>query len=74
MSGDFDQNISKEKCLANVINNTQAGSIVVFHDSMKAKDKLEFVLPKVLSHFAELGYSFSQLNDDNLETRKLKIA
>ena len=74
LSGDFDQNITKEKCLANVIKNAEAGSIVVFHDSAKAKDKLEFVLPKILSHFTELGYTFEQLNDDNLEKRKLKIA
>jgi len=74
MSGDFDQNTTKEKCLANVLNNTEAGSIVVFHDSLKAKDKLEYVLPKVLAHFSAQGYSFEQLNDANLEKRALKIA
>jgi len=74
LSGDFDQKITKEKCLANVINNTEAGSIVVFHDSLKAKDKLEYVLPKVLAHFAAQGYTFEQLNDANLEKRALKIA
>lgn len=74
MSGDFDQNTTKEKCLANVINNTETGSIVVFHDSLKAKDKLEYVLPKVLAHFSALGYSFEQLNDATLEKRALKIA
>lgn len=74
LSGDFDQNITNEQCLANVINNAEGGSIVVFHDSAKAKDKLQFVLPKVLDHFAALGYTFEQLNDQNLEKRSLKIA
>jgi len=74
LSGDFDQNITNEKCLANVINNAESGSIVVFHDSAKAKDKLQFVLPKVLEHFTALGYTFEQLNDQNLDKRNLKIA
>jgi len=63
-----------QKCLDNVINNAEGGSIVVFHDSVKAKDKLQFVLPKVLDHFTALGYTFEQLNDDTLEKRTLKIA
>lgn len=58
LSGDFDQSITKEQCLKNVINNTSEGSIVVFHDSIKASKKLRFVLPKVLNHFSEKGYNF----------------
>jgi peptidoglycan/xylan/chitin deacetylase (PgdA/CDA1 family) len=61
LSGDFDIDLSQEKCLANVINNTEAGSIVVFHDSLKAYDKLRFVLPKVLAHFSNLGYTFERI-------------
>jgi peptidoglycan/xylan/chitin deacetylase (PgdA/CDA1 family) len=74
MSGDFDHRISNDKCLSNVVNNAEEGSIVVFHDSIKSKEKLQFVLPKVLEHYAALGYSFEQLNDQNLEKRALKIA
>ena len=74
MSGDFDPSISKEQCLSNVIKNTEKGSIIVFHDSEKAMDKLKFVLPKVLKHFTDLGFTFQQLNDQNLEKRALKIA
>jgi len=74
LSGDFDNNITNEQCLANVTKNAEAGSIVVFHDSAKAKDKLQYVLPKVLAHFAAQGYTFEQLNDANLEKRALKIA
>ena len=63
LSGDFDPNISKEQCLDNVINNTKSGSIIVFHDSLKAKDKLEFVLPKVLQHFSQQGFIFETLKE-----------
>lgn len=62
LSGDFDPNITKEQCLENVISNAGAGSIVVFHDSLKAQKKLQYVLPRVLKHFSELGYEFHALN------------
>jgi len=61
LSGDFDTNLSKEKCLANVINTTKSGSIIVFHDSLKAHNKLQHVLPKVLEHFSNLGYRFDRI-------------
>ena len=50
LSADFDKSISKEKCLENVINNIQPGSIVVFHDSLKSEEKLKYVLPKVMDY------------------------
>ncbi len=71
LSGDFDASITNEQCLQNVVKNTQAGSIIVFHDSLKAEEKLRFVLPKVLKHFAAKGYRFEQLqNTADLDMRK----
>lgn len=61
LSGDFDEGISKEKCLRQVLAKVRAGSIVVFHDSLKAKEKLLFVLPRVIEHFGEEGYEFAKL-------------
>ncbi len=66
LSGDFDPAISEGQCLANVINHTQNGSIVVFHDSLKAQEKLAYVLPHVLAHFTKLGYRFERLNEQEL--------
>ncbi len=62
LSGDFDFAISKEKCLKNVIENTKNGSIIVFHDSVKAHDKLKYVLPKVLKYYSEKGYDFNKIH------------
>jgi hypothetical protein len=62
LSGDFDIHLSKEKCLENVLLNTKDGSIVVFHDSEKAFERLEYALPKMLEHFTQLGYSFKALH------------
>ena len=61
LSGDFDQNLAKEKCLANTIKHTRKGSIVIFHDSYKAYRNLQYVLPRYLDHFATKGYLFKAL-------------
>lgn len=61
LSGDFDTKISPEKCLKNVLQNTEAGSIVVFHDSEKAEERLRYALPKVLSYFSERGFTFEKI-------------
>ncbi len=58
LSGDFDENISKEKCLKNVTQHTNAGSIVVFHDSEKAFPRLEYALPAILQYFTKSGFVF----------------
>ncbi|WP_316771675.1 polysaccharide deacetylase family protein [Pedobacter frigiditerrae] len=61
LSGDFDLNLTPEKCYQNVIKNTQNGSIIVFHDSLKAFDRLAYALPKVLKYLTEKGYQFGTL-------------
>ncbi|MEP6845175.1 MAG: polysaccharide deacetylase family protein [Panacibacter sp.] len=61
LSGDFDLKISPERCLQNVILNSKQGSIVVFHDSTKAWERMSFALPKVLEYFSSQGYSFHAL-------------
>ena len=52
----------KENCLNNVITKTIAGSIIVFHDSIKASRNMQYALPQVLKHFSEKGYCFKALN------------
>ena len=61
LSGDFDTKLSRENCLQNVIKHTENGSIIVFHDSLKAFDKLQYVLPRTLKHLQDQGYTFSTL-------------
>ena len=61
LSGDFDTNLSKEKCANNVILEATSGSIVVFHDSEKAWERLEYALPKVLEYFTEKGFLFERI-------------
>jgi len=61
LSGDFDTTITGEQSAQNVIQHAGPGSIVVFHDSAKAMDRLRIALPKVLAHFSKLGYQFKAL-------------
>jgi peptidoglycan/xylan/chitin deacetylase (PgdA/CDA1 family) len=61
LSGDFDTTITGDQCAQNVIQNAGPGSIVVFHDSAKAMDRLRIALPKVLAHFSKIGYQFEAL-------------
>jgi peptidoglycan/xylan/chitin deacetylase (PgdA/CDA1 family) len=48
LSKDYDQSISPEKCLEETLKATEPGSIVLFHDSLKARKNLEYVLPRYL--------------------------
>jgi peptidoglycan/xylan/chitin deacetylase (PgdA/CDA1 family) len=61
LSGDFDAEITSEVCLHHVIDNATKGSIVVFHDSLKAEKHLRFVLPKVLEFYKGKGFRFDVL-------------
>lgn len=62
ISFDFDQTISKEKCLENVLQNVENGSIIVFHDSKKAWQNLEYVLPKTLKDLYEKGFTCEKID------------
>ena len=64
LSGDFDQTISKEDCLSNVVASTKRGSIIVFHDSQKAAERMMYTLPRVLEHFSAKGYRFESLKSE----------
>ena len=61
LSADFDTKISPEKCLENVLNNVKSGSIIVFHDSIKAFPNLEYTLPKTLKILTERGFVFDAI-------------
>ncbi|MEI9945565.1 MAG: polysaccharide deacetylase family protein [Chitinophagaceae bacterium] len=61
LSADFDMNVSNERCLQNVILNARKGSIVVFHDSEKALERLTYSLPRVLEFFKESGFKFNRI-------------
>ena len=74
LSGDFDPKISSTQCFHNVINNADNGSIVVFHDSTKAWDKLRSVLPDILQYYTEKGFRFEPLTEQLVRARVASVA
>lgn len=61
MSYDFAYNTSPEKCLKQVIRCARPGSVIVFHDSVKASEKVNYALPRLLEHFSSKGYAFPSI-------------
>ncbi|MCD8742343.1 polysaccharide deacetylase family protein [Mucilaginibacter roseus] len=61
LSGDFDMTLKPERCLKKTLKYTRPGSIVVFHDSLKAFNRLEYVLPRALGFWKSQGYTFELL-------------
>jgi peptidoglycan/xylan/chitin deacetylase (PgdA/CDA1 family) len=62
LSGDFDTALKKEKCLQVIQSKAGPGSIIVFHDSEKAWNKLEFALPRLMAWFKAKGYRFEKID------------
>ena len=61
LSYDWDKTVSNQKCLKNVVSKSKDGSVIVFHDSIKASNNMKFTLPKVLDCFTEKGFSFKPI-------------
>lgn len=61
LTSDYSPSLSSQDCLKGSIRASRPGSIVVFHDSLKAERNMSFVLPRYLDHFSKLGYQFKAL-------------
>ncbi|RQP08887.1 MAG: polysaccharide deacetylase family protein [Parapedobacter sp.] len=61
LSGDFDRKLAPEQCLRNVLRYTRNGSIVVFHDNIKAIPRVTHALPRAIEHWLAEGYDFGVL-------------
>lgn len=65
LSYDWDRNISEKRCLANVLKHIKPGSIIVFHDSLKAEKNLRYALPKVLEYILSNGWEARKIPLEN---------
>lgn len=61
LSGDYDKGTTPEQCLKNVSTYVRNGSVIVFHDSIKAQTKLEYALPRFIKFAKEKGFEFEVL-------------
>jgi peptidoglycan-N-acetylglucosamine deacetylase len=62
MSHDYEKLWSKERCLKAVMRYAKKGSIIVFHDSEKAAEKVFYILPSILDYYSKEGYKFERLD------------
>jgi len=61
LSKDYDASISAEKCYENVIKNVSSGSIIVYHDSNKAKENILNSLEKTIETLKSKGFNFEKI-------------
>lgn len=61
LSGDYSPRINKDTCYNNVVKTAKEGSIIVFHDSIKASENLFYALPKSIEYFLKKGFKFDVL-------------
>lgn len=59
LSMDYHPQITPEKCLQITVNGLHQGAIVVFHDNIKAEEKVRYALPRFLEEAKRRGYRFS---------------
>ena len=62
LSFDWEKTVSNQECFDTVVSKSRNGSIIVFHDSLKASNNMKFTLPKVLEYFTEKGYAFRAIS------------
>lgn len=58
---DYSKKLNPDQVLDNVKHYTRNGSIIVFHDSLKAEHNLREALPKAIEWLKEQGYEFCRL-------------
>lgn len=58
LSADFDSDVTPEQCLKNVTEHAVSGSIVVFHDSIKAQKNMLYALEGTLDYFTSMNFEF----------------
>ena len=61
ITGDYNKGYDAQKCLENTLNLIRPGSIIVFHDSLKAEKNLKYILPKILEQYTQMGWQFKSL-------------
>lgn len=72
MSRDYDTRQKPDKIIRHIIKHVRPGSIVVFHDSEKASEKMRLVLSEILEYYDQKGYSFCSIPFETTGNRTVK--
>ena len=61
LSGDYDRKLNPKTIIKGVVTNTHPGSVIVFHDSIKAEKNLKKALPEVLDQLSGKGFTLKPI-------------
>jgi peptidoglycan/xylan/chitin deacetylase (PgdA/CDA1 family) len=73
LSYDYNRRVSGDVIIRNVTKNVRSGSIIVFHDSAKARKNLYHALPKVLEYLNEAGFEMLSIPMKRMEAEKMDV-
>ncbi|MDX9941146.1 MAG: polysaccharide deacetylase family protein [Bacteroidales bacterium] len=62
LSRDYEPRLNRQKAFQQIISLTRDGSILLFHDSLKAASNCLAILPELMGHFSAKGFSFESLS------------
>ncbi|MCD7972805.1 MAG: polysaccharide deacetylase family protein [Candidatus Azobacteroides sp.] len=62
---DYSKRMTGQRVFENVKKYSRNGSIIVFHDSLKAEDKLKYALPRSIEYLLKEGYTFKLLKENS---------
>ena len=65
LTKDYDPDITEEQCLQIAVNGIKPGAIIVFHDNIKARNKVLYALPKLLEYLGKEGFETEKLDMGN---------
>ncbi|MBO7636364.1 MAG: polysaccharide deacetylase family protein [Paludibacteraceae bacterium] len=63
---DYNNKLSGEEVLNIVKRYTRNGSIIVFHDSLKASKNMRYALPRAIEYLKSEGYHFDVLSEETI--------
>lgn len=63
VSRDYSKKLSGERVLKNVKKYARNGSIIVFHDSLKAEKNMKYALPRAIEWLMSEGYTFEKIEN-----------
>ena len=68
---DYNRNLSGEEVFSFVQKYVRNGSIIVFHDSLKAEKNLRYALPKTIDYLIENGYRFEVITENTINQKQI---
>jgi peptidoglycan/xylan/chitin deacetylase (PgdA/CDA1 family) len=64
LTRDYDPAVGNQECLQIALEGLRPGAIIVFHDNLKAREKVCYALPRLLEHMEKEGYRAEKLEPD----------